>query len=55
MGSVTWEEEKNGRANLLFEAYSVYQVMNWTWQGKVFVTFLAAGLFLFVWKKVQRM
>lgn len=39
---------------LLLEAYSVYQVMNWTWQGKVISTFLAVFLFLFTWKKIAR-
>lgn len=37
---------------LLLEAYSVYQVMNWTWQGKVISTVFAVFLFLFTWKKV---
>lgn len=37
---------------LLLEAYSVYQVMNWTWQGKVISTVFAVFLFIFTWKKV---
>ncbi|MBB5355275.1 putative membrane protein YdjX (TVP38/TMEM64 family) [Anoxybacillus mongoliensis] len=37
---------------LLLEAYSVYQVMNWTWQGKVIFTFVALGIFIVV---VRRM
>lgn len=37
---------------LLLEAYSVYQVMNWKWQGKVISTVFAVFLFLFTWKKV---
>ncbi|WP_461201814.1 TVP38/TMEM64 family protein [Anoxybacillus sp. TBDG-1] len=37
---------------LLLEAYSVYQVMNWTWQGKVILTFAALGIFIVV---VRRM
>ncbi|ASS90618.1 TVP38/TMEM64 family protein [Aeribacillus pallidus] len=32
---------------LLLEAYSVYQVMNWTWQGKVISTLLSVFLFIF--------
>lgn len=39
---------------LLLEAYSVYQLMNWTWQGKVILTFLSVFLFLFTWKKINR-
>jgi uncharacterized membrane protein YdjX (TVP38/TMEM64 family) len=39
---------------LLLEAYSVYQLMNWTWQGKVILTFLSICLFLFTWKKINR-
>ncbi|EZP77689.1 hypothetical protein H839_08649 [Parageobacillus genomosp. 1] len=39
---------------LLLEAYSVYQLMNWTWQGKVILTFLSVCLFLFTWKKINR-
>ena len=39
---------------LLLEAYSVYQVMNWTWQGKVISTFLSIFLLLFTWKKINR-
>ncbi|MGJ7034639.1 TVP38/TMEM64 family protein [Anoxybacillus eryuanensis] len=37
---------------LLLEAYSVHQVMNWTWQGKVIFTFVALGIFIVV---VRRM
>lgn len=37
---------------LLLEAYSVYQVMNWIWQGKVISTVFAVFLFIFTWKKV---
>jgi uncharacterized membrane protein YdjX (TVP38/TMEM64 family) len=39
---------------LLLEAYSVYQLMNWTWQGKAVSTLLAVFLFLFTWKKINR-
>ncbi|QAV26907.1 hypothetical protein BTDUT50_09885 [Neobacillus thermocopriae] len=39
---------------LLLEAYSVYQVMNLTWQGKVISTFLSIFLLLFTWKKINR-
>ncbi|EMT46456.1 TVP38/TMEM64 family protein [Anoxybacillus flavithermus] len=39
---------------LLLEAYSVYQVMNWTWQGKVISTLLSVFLFIFTWKKITR-
>ncbi|XWN52333.1 VTT domain-containing protein [Anoxybacillus flavithermus] len=39
---------------LLLEAYSVYQVMNWTWQGKVILTLLSVFLFIFTWKKITR-
>lgn len=39
---------------LLLEAYSVYQVMNWTWQGKVISTVFAVFLFIFTWKKLFR-
>ncbi|AIE61775.1 TVP38/TMEM64 family protein [Bacillus methanolicus] len=39
---------------LLLEAYSVYQLMNWTWQGKVILTFLSVFFFLFTWKKINR-
>lgn len=39
---------------LLLEAYSVYQLMNWTRQGKVILTFLSVCLFLFTWKKINR-
>ncbi|OXB91814.1 TVP38/TMEM64 family protein [Parageobacillus galactosidasius] len=39
---------------LLLEAYSVYQLMNWTWQGKVISTFLSIFLLLFTWKKINR-
>ncbi|GMB09934.1 TVP38/TMEM64 family protein [Thermolongibacillus altinsuensis] len=38
---------------LLLEAYSVYHVMNWTWQGKVISTFLSILLLLFTWKKTN--
>jgi uncharacterized membrane protein YdjX (TVP38/TMEM64 family) len=39
---------------LLLEAYSVYQLMNWTWQGKVVSTLLSVFLFIFTWKKINR-
>jgi uncharacterized membrane protein YdjX (TVP38/TMEM64 family) len=39
---------------LLLEAYSVYQLMNWTWQGKVISTLLSVFLFIFTWKKINR-
>jgi uncharacterized membrane protein YdjX (TVP38/TMEM64 family) len=39
---------------LLLEAYSVYQLMNWTWQGKAILTFLSVCLFLITWKKINR-
>lgn len=39
---------------LLLEAYAVYQMMNWTWQGKVLITFLSVILFLFNWKNINR-
>jgi uncharacterized membrane protein YdjX (TVP38/TMEM64 family) len=39
---------------LLLEAYSVYQLMNWTWQGKVILTFMSVFLFLFTWKNINR-
>ena len=39
---------------LLLEAYSVYQVMNWTWQGKVILTLVSAFLLMFTWKKITQ-
>ncbi|BDG35891.1 TVP38/TMEM64 family protein [Saccharococcus caldoxylosilyticus] len=39
---------------LLLEAYSVYQLMYWTWQGKVISAFLSIFLFIFTWKKINR-
>ncbi|SFA54496.1 Uncharacterized membrane protein YdjX, TVP38/TMEM64 family, SNARE-associated domain [Parageobacillus thermantarcticus] len=36
---------------LLLEAYSVYKLMNWTWQGKVILTFLSICLFLLLGRK----
>ncbi|WP_027409731.1 TVP38/TMEM64 family protein [Anoxybacteroides tepidamans] len=38
---------------LLLEAYSVYQVMNWTWQGKAVMSMLSIFLLAFVWQKVK--
>jgi uncharacterized membrane protein YdjX (TVP38/TMEM64 family) len=39
---------------LLLEAYSVYHLMNWTWQGKVISTLLSVFLFIFTWKKINQ-
>ncbi|EPZ37161.1 MULTISPECIES: TVP38/TMEM64 family protein [Anoxybacillus] len=39
---------------LLLEAYSVYQVMNWTWQGKVILALISAFLLMFTWKRIAQ-
>jgi len=39
---------------LLLEAYSVYQVMNWTWQGKVILALVPAFLLMFTWKRIAQ-
>jgi uncharacterized membrane protein YdjX (TVP38/TMEM64 family) len=39
---------------LLLEAYSVYHLMNWTWQGKVVLMILSVFLFIFTWKKINQ-
>ncbi|MDF0725560.1 VTT domain-containing protein [Cytobacillus sp. S13-E01] len=38
---------------LLIEAYSVYQVMQMGWQGKVILTLLAVGMLLWVVRKLR--
>ncbi|MED0685339.1 VTT domain-containing protein [Anoxybacillus ayderensis] len=39
---------------LLLEAYSVYQVMNWTWQGEVILALISAFLLMFTWKRIAQ-
>ena len=39
---------------LLIEAYSVYQITQFDWQGKVILTLASIYLLYIVWKKVKR-
>ncbi|UOY92443.1 VTT domain-containing protein [Ectobacillus sp. JY-23] len=39
---------------LLIEGYSVYQVINWTWEGKVIVTALAVVLLFITWRRLRK-
>lgn len=38
---------------ILIEGYSVYQVIQWTWEGKLIMTVMAVVLIVWFWKKVK--
>ncbi|HWO97459.1 MAG TPA: VTT domain-containing protein [Bacillus sp. (in: firmicutes)] len=40
--------------SVLLEAYSIYQVLNWTWQGKVVLLVFSIILLIFIMKKMKK-
>ncbi|MDM5336274.1 VTT domain-containing protein [Fictibacillus enclensis] len=38
---------------ILIEGYSVYQLIQWTWEGKLVATVMAVLLLLWCWKKLR--